>query len=427
MAAYPNEHLHEPVDHYAGDRDSDEESEVETGVGQLSMGKHRSADDDGEDDDDDEEDDEDDGARRSAGRQQRDSVSGEGGWGLAELRKHRDKLEQQKREAWEAESSEQIAMSNIGADDPNAEFHRRGANAAGKAPTADTSPKPWQTHNELKSMAKAASPPMAGQNLYFPRCQSPRNTRLDVHQYPGQLKPHGKDDSQEHSGLWTAKGGDTSQASQPGLWMGVNATSAQEKPTSPVFMRSGVMTPAVEQGDPLSPNSSIAPSRNNSYVPASSLPPSPPSSQEEVGGSQKAAKRPRVATTASSKQLDSELDDTFVTQVYNYLSLGYPSLARPYDEELAKIAQMDIATLRRDDRSGNSKGYIGAPEGTGLDVRGCRAGACQRWLALQKYIKEWGRQQSLARGAGGPGWDRSELANDQGGWGARARRGSWAI
>ena len=139
MAAYPNEHLHEPVDHYAGDRDSDEESEVETGVGQLSVGKHRSADDDGEDDD--EEEDDDDHARRSAGRQQRDSVSGEGGWGLAELRKHRDKLEQQKREAWEAESSEQIAMSNIGADDPNAEFHRRGANAAGKAPVADTSPK----------------------------------------------------------------------------------------------------------------------------------------------------------------------------------------------------------------------------------------------------------------------------------------------
>ena len=428
MAAYPNENLHEPVDHYAGDRDSEEDSDGETGVGQLSMARDGSTD-DGEEggggEEEEEEEEEEGGAPKSRSRQQRDSGSEDGGWGMAELRKHRDKLEQQKRDTWESQSSDQITFSNIGAEDPNAEFHQRGAKAADK-PIADAGPKHWQTHNELKSMAKAASPPMAGQNLHFPRCKSPDNTRLDVHQYPGQRIPS-KDETREPSGLWTPKGGNTRQNSHCGLWMGVNAASAQEKLASPTFMQTGLMTPAVENGDPFSPTGSIVPSRTNSYVPASSLPPSPPSSQEEGAGAQKTAKRPRVTGTMSSTQLEDELDDSFVTQVYNYLSLGYPSLARPYDEELAKIAQMDVQTLRKDDSSGNSKGYVGAPEGTGLDVRGCREGACERWLALKKYIKEWGRQQSLLRGAGGPGWERQELVNDQGGWGARARKGSWAI
>lgn len=423
MAAYPNEHLHEPVDHYAGDRDSDGDSDVDTGVGQLSMGKDGCVE---VDDEEEEEEEEDRAAHRSKLRQHRDSGLEEGGWGLAELRKHRDKLEQQEREAWESQSSEQIRLSDIGAGDPNAEFRQRGANAANRAPMADAASKPWQTHNELQSMAKAASPPMAGQALHFPRCHSPCNTRLDVHQYPGQQE-HTKEDTKEQSGLWTPKGGNTSQSSQSGLWMGVNAASAQDRLTAPMFMPSGLMTPAVEQGDPFSPVGSIAPSRNNSYVPASSLPPSPPSSQEEGGGAQQTAKRVCVTRGKSSTQLEDELDDMFVTQVYNYLSLGYPALARPYDDELAKIAQTDVATLRKDDHNGNSKGYVGAPEGTGLDVRGCRDGACERWLALKRYVKEWGRQQSLLRGAGGPGWEKSELANDQGGWGARARKGSWAI
>ena len=426
MAAYPNENLHEPVDHYAGDRDSEEDSDVETSIDQLSIGEDGSADEEEEGEGGGRKEEEEEvGTRKPMARQHRDSDSGEGGWGLAELRKHRDKLEQQKRDAWESQSSDPVPFSDIGASDPNAEFHQRGANAADKAPIAGAPPKNWQTHNELKSMAKAASPPMAGQDLRFPRCQSPRNTRLDVHQYPGQLKPT-KGETKEHSGLWTPKGGNTRQSSQSGLWMGVNAKSAQEKLATPTFMQSGLITPAVEGGDPLSPAGSIAPSRTSSYVPASSLPPSPPSSQEEEG-MQKTTKKPRITTTESSTQLEDELDDAFVTQVYNYLSLGYPSLARPYDEELAKIAQTDIETLRKDDGSGNTKGYIGAPEGTGADVRGCREGPCERWLALKEYVKEWARQQSLMRGAGGWVWEKTVLVHDQGGWGARARKGSWAI
>ena len=413
MAAYPNENLHEPVDHYAGDRDSEDDSGVEPGVRQLSMSadgpvKPQSS-------------------RKSLSRQRRDSESEGDGGGLAELRKHGDKLEQQERGAWEAQSKCAITFSNIGASDPNAEFRQRAAAAAAIQPPAAGPPaKNWHAPNELKSMAKAASPPMAGENLLFPRCQSPSNTRLDVHQYPGHSRLSGEE-SRQQSGLWTPKGGTTRDNSQSGLWMGVNAASAQGHLAAPRFIETGLITPAVERGDPFSEASSVIPSRRSSYVPASSLPPSPPSSQEEDGSKKHIIKKPRITTTESLTELEEELNDAFVTQVYNYLSLGYPSLARPYDEELAKISNKEVEILRKDDGSGNSKGYIGAPEGTGIDMRGCREGACERWLALKYYIHEWGRQQALAKGIGGLGWDKAEMVNDSGGWGARARKGSWAI
>ena len=397
MAAYPNENFHEPVDHYAIDRDS--EDDFESGVGQLSLG-------DGSADGTETE-------GKLAARPQRDSEGG--GWDMAEMRKHRDKLEQQRRDQWE---SEEPAFSNIGATDPNLEFHKVSEKPAAAAVAP---PKHWQEHEEMKAMLQAAAPPMAGQNLRFPRCQSPRNTRLDVHQYPGQHK-HDEPETRQHTGLWTPGGGASRKPSQSGLWMGVNAASAQEALAPPRFLKAGLMTPAAERGDPFS-TSSMALSRRTSYVPASSLPPSPPSSQEE--GTAPSSKL--CPNSKSSSTLEAELNDAFVTQVYNYLSLGYPSLARPFDEELAKISQTDVETLRKDDQRGNAKGYVGAPEGTGMDVRGCSEGACGRWMALRKYVNEWGRQQSAIRGAGGPGWEKGELSTGQGGWGARARKGSWAI
>ena len=414
MAAYPNENLHEPVDHYAGDRDSDsdEESGVNRGVSQLAVDEHVTSQSK-------------DNSQKFIPRQGMDLDADEAG-DLAALRKHGDNVEQQKRNVWESKFQQPVPLSSIGASDPNAEFRRRAAPVEAKPVAAAAAANNRQAENELKSMAKAASPPMAGQNLQFPRCQSPCNTRLDVHQYPGHRKETGEE-SRQQTGLWTPKGGVSRQNSKSGLWMGVNAASAQEHLAPPRLVQTGLITPAGEKGDPFSAESSARPSRRSSYVPASSLPPSPPSSQEEEENRRHAVKKPKIVTTAVLSLIEEELDDAFVTQVYNYLSLGYPSLARPYDAELAKISQMDVATLRQDDHSGNSKGYVGAPEGTGLDVRGCREGACQRWLALKKYVLEWGRQQALVKSVGGPEWEKSELTGEQGGWGARARKGSWAI
>jgi len=111
-----------------------------------------------------------------------------------------------------------------------------------------------------------------------------------------------------------------------------------------------------------------------------------------------------------------EFDDTFVTQVYNYLSLGYPALARPYDEELACISRIPAEKLRVDDKKKNAKGHIGIVDGTSPKGKGEGEPRCARWKALRIYILEWARQNPSMTGAAIPT-----------AWGVRARRGSWAI
>ncbi|KAL8780388.1 MAG: hypothetical protein Q9194_000951 [Teloschistes cf. exilis] len=259
-----------------------------------------------------------------------------------------------------------------------------------------------QKDDQMKPMHKAASPPMAGQNLTFPKCQSPRQTRLDVHQYPGAPSHLGIPKSREHSGLWTPEGSTSRQNSKSGLWMGVCAQSAQ-KPQGPTMVQSGLLTPASERDDPLeSTQEDFSMAQEDQQ-----LPPSPPTS---IGGSQTSC---IDAVLAREKAIDEEFHDGFVTQVYNYLSLGYPALARPYDHEISKITHVPVESLRQDDAKANARGYVGVPEGTGEDLRGVQEGKCERWTALRLYVREWARQQPMFGVGGG-------LA--QGG----VRKGSWA-
>jgi hypothetical protein len=109
-------------------------------------------------------------------------------------------------------------------------------------------------------------------------------------------------------------------------------------------------------------------------------------------------------------RIEAEYPDSFVTQVYNYLSLGYPSLARKYDEELSKITKIPVEEIRRNDGEVDKKGHIGTPEGT-CDEEAEKGG---RWEALRLYVREWARQQ--------PG-----MISREEGWGTRIRRGSWAV
>lgn len=376
MAAYPNENLHEPVDHYAIDRDS-EDSDVEAGVGNL--GLDSTGDEDG---------------RVPAGRRHRDSAAG---WDMAEMRHHHDKLEQQKRDQWATDEPEYARRrSDKRSIHDTGNVHKSG-DVAG-APPKDILG--WQKDNEMKPMRSAASPPMAGENLKFPKSLSPQATRMDVNQYPG-MKNYKGQELRQHTGLWTPGGGSSRHNSVSGLWMGVNGAAAQAKALVPQVLRSGLLTPAFERGDPFSASGDYG---------SHQLPPSPPSSLEDN----------KIDDTLHRElSIEQEFNDTFVTQVYNYLSLGYPSLARNFDEELSKIARVPIEDLRKDDGRVNTKGYVGAPEGTGSDVRGVMGGdtKCERWCALKRYVKEWGRQQ--------PEMGAREEAD--GGWGARARKGSWAL
>ena len=376
MAAYPNENLHEHVDHYAIDRDS-EDSDVEAGLGNLGLDSAG-----------------DDKGRQAAGRRRRDSAAR---WDMAEMRRHQDKLEQQKRDQWATEQPEYGRRRSV----------KKSTHNAGRLPKAGEIAAPpskdivgWQKDNEMKPMRSAASPPMAGENLKFPKCQSPQATRMDVNQYPG-MKKYKDHETRQHTGLWTPGGGSSRRNSISGLWMGVNAASAQPKTVIPQLLRSGILTPAFERGDPFSAIGECG---------SHQLPPSPPSSLEDD----------KIDRTLQRElSIEQELNDAFVTQVYNYLSLGYPSLARKFDEELSKITRVPIENLRKDDGRVNTKGYVGAPEGTGSDVRGVMEGEakCERWCALRRYVREWGRQQ--------PEMGVREEAD--GGWGARARKGSWAI
>ncbi|KAF1346651.1 hypothetical protein BDV97DRAFT_300602 [Delphinella strobiligena] len=128
---------------------------------------------------------------------------------------------------------------------------------------------------------------------------------------------------------------------------------------------------------------------------------------------------------------DQELDDlmkesypdSFITQVYNYLSLGYPSLARPFDEELSKISGIPLKELRHDDIIAKNmpKGYIRLGDdfegrGDGTD-QVLQPGGCKRWDALKLYIRVWAKQEkNMVR--------KESMA---GNWGTGARRGSWAF
>ncbi|KAI4221776.1 MAG: hypothetical protein L6R36_006652 [Xanthoria steineri] len=399
MAAYPNEHTHEYVDHFAIDR----EDGAEEGMGVLS----RSA-----------------TYPPPTGSESVSSVSrreSHAGWDAAEMRKHSQNLERQRQQHKEKEPSivatRKHSVKETGKahhqshhhhhhhhhhHDNHHEHHHKRQPSEPKTTTARSNViGGHQKDDQMKPMHKAASPPMAGQNLKFPKCQSPRQTRLDVGQHPGVSIRVDNAESREHSGLWTPQGAASRQNSKHGLWMGVCALSAM--PATPAVFQTGLLTPAVERDDPFVPTG-----------PASKghLPPSPPESDI----SSKACGLNQVLS--QEKAIEAEFHDGFITQVYNYLSLGYPALARKYDDELSRITKVPIDNLRQDDQHTNAKGYIGAPEGTGCDLRGVQDGQCQRWTALRLYIFEWAKQQTRMG-------VRDGAANED--WGARARKGSWAL
>jgi len=113
--------------------------------------------------------------------------------------------------------------------------------------------------------------------------------------------------------------------------------------------------------------------------------------------------------------IEEEFGDDFVTQVYNYLSLGYPAIARNFDEELAKISHVPVMELRQDDHLAKSTGYIRLGEDGNLVNADITEESCTRWRALRIYVQEWARQQP----------NMSEVSS--GGAGIAVRKGSWAL
>ncbi|KAK5681069.1 hypothetical protein LTS10_006829 [Elasticomyces elasticus] len=403
--AFPNMEFHEPVQHYMDRDDESEEMELEDRVVTYEF-------------------EEDLLAEMAARRESTAKVN----WEQAEMQRHHEQMEQERNAARLTEKQQPKEASQ---SQPSQSPWWNPAAAFGfENPDA-----------EMKSMLDRARPPMLGNDLVFPRCPSPEPARFDVTQGSTVLRnqmsnlaeqaEQSKNENDE-DGLWHAPDDlvprnvtiTTAPASpetpKMGLWGGFcvddgevhvspSGLSAPSRPT-------GLMTPAVEQVNPFEHSFAMP----NNLDPTSGImtPPTPPRSIQngDLG---------RIDTVLSMEQsldelMEKEFPDSFVTQVYNYLSLGYPSLARPFDEELSKISRVPIKSLREDDRTAKAmpKGYIRLGEdfeGGGGD--GLGEVECVRWKALKLYVREWVRQEGNMDHQENPGKD----------WGAGARRGSWAL
>lgn len=393
LSAFPNEYTHEIVEHFY-DGDSDEEAAVE-GTGVL-------------------------GQEELPIPPRRKSTDKPGGWELKEMQAHQDTLKKLQEpetspvndvmaKVLAASKARMVAMMEVNAEKKQREAEVAEQNA--KDPfwankdknspffTEEPSEDP-QENVERKAMQKGASPPMLGDDIVFVRYPSPKATKFESDQ-PADVHP-------ERS----LNGG--------GLWCGYCVRDNNKEFMTPFGSRAHyIQTPTVEKKDPFA-------SAFSSAVPKS------PKTREAGVGMLKGIDDRLKEEMARSRQEDAlllEFDEVFVTQVYNYLSLGYPPLARPYDQELSKISRIPEAELRSDDHKKNAKGYINikgptfgndakvtdkpkTPEKKIMDPENY----CARWKALRIYILEWARQHpDLNNGTATPSW------------GVRARRGSWAV
>lgn len=277
---------------------------------------------------------------------------------------------------------------------------------------------------ELERQRKEARPPMLGQDIKFPRCESPEPSRFDptqgcdaVRTAMCYLSEQSKAASEKGESLWCGKGNGRQTSTTPSLWSNANSRASSttglwggfcvnggdKSPRGPT----GLLTPHNEKPNPMSP----CPTPSTSL-----LPPTPPASSsgitfENTGFSGIDEK------LAVEQSIEEEFGDNFVTQVYNYLSLGYPSMARPFDDELSKISHIPISELRQDDHLASSRGYIRLGKDGNLKDTEITEETCMRWRALRIYIQEWARQH--------PNMSEDEFM--VGGRGTAVRKGSWAL
>ena len=393
LAAFPNSDFHEPVEHYV---DEDDDIIIDD----------RPATWEGHDDDDDEEDE---AKQPQTFRQNTSKVD----WDLVEMKKHQEALEQSREQA-------RVAALKKKSEQGSSPWWK---------PAAVRDFGLQQPDSEMSQMLNRARPPMLGSDLKFPRSSSPEPARFDITQGSHVLRSQmcylteqadSKNNESKTAGLW---GGSASPAKAPsgekGLWAGLcSAGSALHSDDDDGAMPSGLVTPAVLE--PANPFDETLPRR---VTGAQLRPPTPPYSRRKL--QQQGVVVPKIDQVLNTDQeLDElmarEYPDSFITQVFNYLSLGYPSLARSFDEELSKITMITISELRQDDEVAKTmpKGYIrigedfvGREDGTNQELED---GGCVRWRALKKYIREWARQEK--------GMVRVQAAP----WGAAARKGSWA-
>ena len=243
--------------------------------------------------------------------------------------------------------------------------------------------------------ARPTSPPLLGDDLIFPQSLSPQGTRNINGNIASQS--HGYFDQlyQPSGGLWCANlhvvhGGGG------GLWMG---TCHKEGERDGKSLFQGPITSANGHQDVLTYPDALV-----SYEDANQISYNPSINDREFDDTSRRFN--------AQDDLEKEVNDGFVTQIYNYLSLGYPCVARHYDHELSEFSSMSVKELQQDDLHTDDKGYVGIFEGTAGNTMpsGCIS---MRWMALRLYIQEWVKRQPRMAG----NLEASSVCE---------RRGSWA-
>ncbi|EFR02009.1 hypothetical protein MGYG_05012 [Nannizzia gypsea CBS 118893] len=396
LAAFPNEQVYQPVSHFAIDREDsnseEDDDSMETAFRQLSI---------------------------DLSRFRRESTA-DLAWELEEMRRYKEESEMRSRERlFAANHTSKFSAAALAAryKDEWEAFETGGYDIIGG----------WQKGVNLAPMREAASPPMLGDDIVFTRCQSPKSTLVGDDHLPTPATSQNRNSAGpcNAGGLWTA---DTNMSGCGGLglWNGTckrksgDQTSCDRSSQNSSLHNSGLVTPAPERMDIVLPPTPTSTPLGSLIRPSKEISPDLVSlATIPVTSSPSPAILVQPYDPDLEREIEAEFNDSFVTQIYNYLSLGYPCLARDFDAELSKITNIAIETLRSDDQHANAKGYIDLPD--------CRTGACTtptttttpgcvRWNALKLYIHEWARQQPRS------GADRAVDS-----WGVPERRGSWAV
>jgi len=260
---------------------------------------------------------------------------------------------------------------------------------------------------QLAQMRKHATPPMLGKDLTFRTCPSPKWTKLE----PNHPFMQHQDDLRNR---------DTS--GNGGLWQGYCFNSNQDG-TAPAPRLTGprmLATPAVP-GTPAEPGEGVVEeplslfSTSTGDISTTSRDGTSKSMLNPLHGLNERLAAEKAAADRAAKRenkIASEFTDAFVTQVFNYLSLGYPATACIFDEELSKISKVDVSELQKNDAQQMARGHMLEMD---LNKQPKEEERCPRWKALKIYVTEWARQH--------PNLDNLDpLA-----WGVRERKGSWAF
>lgn len=304
---------------------------------------------------------------------------------------------------------------------PETGFHQsRGAFGRFYGNTFGNSAKDKAAEKALFRLKTQKSPPMAGGDLTFRMCPSPKATKLESDQtWDVAAGAHVEEnrDCTEQNGLWRGYCFTTNK----------NEEALVASPRAQMIMTPMVPGTPYEHSDPYTATGgTLAP------IPMTAEPTSVASNSSKTSEHRSRVGQPKglhmlmgldqrlqqeKAATELDERIAAEFDDQFVTQVYNYLSLGYPATARAYDEELSKISRISTEELAMEDEAvmggigSSAKGHIKIS----MDLDTVDDRRCPRWKALKEYIFEWARQHPDLDGI-------TPLA-----WGVAERRGSWGI